>query len=46
MSFLIPDKEDNSPLTRNLLIIMRVFLLFSGNLQINWKVCKTNHSQT
>lgn len=30
MSFLNPNKEDNSPLTRNLLIIMRVFLLLSG----------------
>lgn len=30
MSFLNPNKEEMSPLTRNLLIIMRLFLLFSG----------------
>lgn len=30
MSFLNPDEEDTSPLTRNLLRIMRVFLLLSG----------------
>ena len=30
MSFLNPDKDDNSPIIRNLIIIMRVFLLFSG----------------
>ncbi len=30
MSYLNPDKEDMSPLQRNLLIIMRVFLLLAG----------------
>lgn len=30
MSYLNPDKKDSSPLERNLLIIMRIFLLFAG----------------